>query len=320
MVGALLLMRGVSGMFGPLVGGLAADLAQGDDASMVSVKRLREAKPAAAPADAERGRGDEVVAMPKLCRGAGLQRRLIAPSTWSAAPGACRDAAVRRELDDQAVFAVALFGWSSGHDRAARRRRSGPGPCARHLTLKPAPASADAQALYGDALKSLIGAGARAGERRHASDNREERARAVVALEEAATERASRAASAAIRRVRHARFARQSSVAHAWAVELDAGVVPGMTATPRSRRNRRAVGHYFVLSLFENPKPWELIVAARRRGERWSATVLTGVVGAAMGSAKALRTANAADLPRRCWWASAVPSGRRDERVLVSSR
>jgi precorrin-3B C17-methyltransferase len=137
----------------------------------------------------------------------------------------------------------------------------GPGD-ARYLTAEATAALAAADALYGYA-PYLDRVPERTGQSRHASDNREERARAAAALGHAA---------------RGARVAIVSggdpgvfAMAAAVCEEIEAGpeswralevaVVPGITAMLAvAARIGAPLGHDFcALSLSDNLKPWELI-------------------------------------------------------------
>jgi precorrin-3B C17-methyltransferase len=137
----------------------------------------------------------------------------------------------------------------------------GPGD-ARYLTPEASATLAEAQALYGYA-PYLERVPLRAGQRRHASDNREELARASAALEDAA---------AGVRVVLVSGgdpgvFAMAAAVCEAiergpdaWR-KLDVAFVPGITAMLAVAAKIGApLGHDFcALSLSDNLKPWELI-------------------------------------------------------------
>jgi precorrin-3B C17-methyltransferase len=137
----------------------------------------------------------------------------------------------------------------------------GPGD-ASCLTPEASAALADADALYGYAAY-LDRVPPRAGQARHASDNREERARAAAALKHAS---------------RGARVAVVSggdpgvfAMAAAVCEEIEAGpesfraidiaIIPGITAMLAvAARIGAPLGHDFcALSLSDNLKPWELI-------------------------------------------------------------
>jgi precorrin-3B C17-methyltransferase len=137
----------------------------------------------------------------------------------------------------------------------------GPGD-ARTLTPEAGDALAAAQALYGYG-PYLDRVAVRAGQSRHASDNREERVRAAAALSHAA---------------QGARVAIVSggdpgvfAIAAAVCEEIEAGpeswraldltIVPGITAMLAvAARTGAPLGHDFcALSLSDNLKPWELI-------------------------------------------------------------
>src|SRR5580693_8093748 len=137
----------------------------------------------------------------------------------------------------------------------------GPGD-RRYLTPEAEEALADAEALYGYG-PYLDRVPMRAGQNRHASDNREERARAATALRHA---------------VQGARVAVVSggdpgvfAMAAAICEEIEAGpaswraldieIIPGITAMLAvAARIGAPLGHDFcALSLSDNLKPWELI-------------------------------------------------------------
>jgi precorrin-3B C17-methyltransferase len=137
----------------------------------------------------------------------------------------------------------------------------GPGD-ARGLTPEAEEALANAQALYGygpylDRLPP------RAGQTRHASDNREERARAAAALRHAAEGARVAVVSGGDPGV----FAMAAAVCEE--IEsgpesfraLDVAIVPGITAMLAvAARVGAPLGHDFcALSLSDNLKPWELI-------------------------------------------------------------
>ena len=137
----------------------------------------------------------------------------------------------------------------------------GPG-AARFLTPEAQDALAQAEALYG--YKAYLErVPERAEQTRHASDNREEIARAGAALEHAA----SGARVALVSGGDPGVFAMAAAVCEAiergpqaWR-ELDVGVVPGITAMLAVAACAGApLGHDFcALSLSDNLKPWSLI-------------------------------------------------------------
>jgi len=137
----------------------------------------------------------------------------------------------------------------------------GPGD-ARYLTAEAQAALADAEALYGYG-GYLDRVPLRAGQARHASDNREESARAAAALAHAATGARVALVSGGDPGV----FAMAAAVCEAiaqgppqWrAVEL--AIVPGVTAMLAvAARAGAPLGHDFcALSLSDNLKPWGLI-------------------------------------------------------------
>jgi len=137
----------------------------------------------------------------------------------------------------------------------------GPGD-ARYLTAEAADALAAAQALYGYA-PYLDRVPAQAGQSRHPSDNREERARAAAALAHAAQGGRVAVVSGGDPGV----FAMAAAVCEeieggpqSWrAIELV--VVPGITAMLAvAARIGAPLGHDFcALSLSDNLKPWALI-------------------------------------------------------------
>ncbi len=138
----------------------------------------------------------------------------------------------------------------------------GPGD-ARYLTpeAKAALEAADAIYGYGPYLDRVP---ARAGQSRHASDNREERARADTALRHAA----SGARVAVVSGGDPGVFAMAAAVCEAieagpesWRT-LDVMIVPGVTAMLAvAARIGAPLGHDFcAISLSDNLKPWELVV------------------------------------------------------------
>jgi precorrin-3B C17-methyltransferase len=137
----------------------------------------------------------------------------------------------------------------------------GPGD-PRYLTPEAEAALADADALYGYG-PYLDRVPARAGQSRHASDNREEKARAAAALDHAARGARVAVVSGGDPGV----FAMAAAVCEAieagpqsWR-SLDVAVVPGITAMLAvAARIGAPLGHDFcALSLSDNLKPWELI-------------------------------------------------------------
>ena len=137
----------------------------------------------------------------------------------------------------------------------------GPGD-ARYLTQEAEDALASAQALYGYA-SYLDRVPTRAEQSRHASDNREETARAAAALRHAAQGARVAIVSGGDPGV----FAMAAAVCEAietgpesWRA-LDLTVVPGITAMLAvAARIGAPLGHDFcALSLSDNLKPWELI-------------------------------------------------------------
>ena len=137
----------------------------------------------------------------------------------------------------------------------------GPGD-ARYLTPEAAAALANAQALYGYA-PYLDRVPVRTGQRRHGSDNREERARAAAALADAA----GGARVALVSGGDPGVFAMAAAVCEeiergpeSWRA-LDIAIVPGITAMLAVAAKIGApLGHDFcAMSLSDNLKPWELI-------------------------------------------------------------
>jgi precorrin-3B C17-methyltransferase len=137
----------------------------------------------------------------------------------------------------------------------------GPGD-ARHLTPEADAALAAAHALYGYG-SYLDRVPQRAGQSRHASDNREERARAIAALDHAAEGARVAVVSGGDPGV----FAMASAVCEAiecgppnWRT-LDVAIVPGITAMLAvAARIGAPLGHDFcALSLSDNLKPWPLV-------------------------------------------------------------
>ena len=137
----------------------------------------------------------------------------------------------------------------------------GPGD-ARYLTAEAVEALAVAQALYGYG-PYLDRVPVRPGQSRHASDNREERARAAAALAHAAQGARVAVVSGGDPGV----FAMAAAICEeiesgpaSWRA-LDVTVVPGITAMLAvAARIGAPLGHDFcALSLSDNLKPWELI-------------------------------------------------------------
>jgi precorrin-3B C17-methyltransferase len=137
----------------------------------------------------------------------------------------------------------------------------GPGD-ARYLTAEAEAALADAEALYGYGAY-LDRVPLRGGQSRHASDNREERARAAAALDHAARGGRVAIVSGGDPGV----FAMAAAVCEQieagpqhWR-RLDVAIVPGITAMLAvAARIGAPLGHDFcALSLSDNLKPWELI-------------------------------------------------------------
>lgn len=137
----------------------------------------------------------------------------------------------------------------------------GPGD-ARQLTPEAADTLAAADALYGYG-PYLARAPLRPGQERHASDNREERARAAAALDHAAQGASVALVSGGDPGV----FAMAAAVCgeietgpEAWR-NLDVAIVPGVTAMLAvAARIGAPLGHDFcALSLSDNLKSWELI-------------------------------------------------------------
>ena len=137
----------------------------------------------------------------------------------------------------------------------------GPGD-ARYLTPEAADALAEAEALYGYAAY-LDRVPARAGQSRHASDNREEIARAKAALDHAAQGARVAVVSGGDPGV----FAMAAAVCEAIEAgpenfrALDVTIVPGITAMLAvAARVGAPLGHDFcAMSLSDNLKPWALI-------------------------------------------------------------
>jgi precorrin-3B C17-methyltransferase len=137
----------------------------------------------------------------------------------------------------------------------------GPGD-PRYLTPEAADALDAAEALYGYG-PYLDRVPARAGQSRHASDNREERARATAALEHAAQGAKVAVVSGGDPGV----FAMAAAVCEAIEAgpdsfrALDVTIIPGITAMLAvAARIGAPLGHDFcAISLSDNLKPWELI-------------------------------------------------------------
>jgi precorrin-3B C17-methyltransferase len=130
------------------------------------------------------------------------------------------------------------------------------------LTPEAEAALAEAEALYGYG-PYLDRVPARASQTRHASDNREERARAAAALRDAA--RGARVAVVSggdpgVFAMAAAVCEEIESGPESWRV-LDVAIVPGITAMLAvAARIGAPLGHDFcALSLSDNLKPWELI-------------------------------------------------------------
>jgi len=137
----------------------------------------------------------------------------------------------------------------------------GPGD-ARYLTPEAQDALSSAQALYGYAAY-LARVPARAGQSRHASDNRAEEARAAAALGDAA--RGARVAIVSggdpgVFAMAAAVCAAVETGPESWRA-LDLTIVPGVTAMLAvAARVGAPLGHDFcALSLSDNLKPWPLI-------------------------------------------------------------
>jgi precorrin-3B C17-methyltransferase len=137
----------------------------------------------------------------------------------------------------------------------------GPGD-ARYLTSEAEDALNSAQALYGYA-PYLARVPERAGQERHPSENREERARAAAALAHAAQGARVAVVSGGDPGV----FAMAAAICEAvetgpesWR-ELDLTIVPGITAMLAvAARIGAPLGHDFcALSLSDNLKPWALV-------------------------------------------------------------
>lgn len=137
----------------------------------------------------------------------------------------------------------------------------GPGD-QRYLTAEAAATLADAQALYGYGAY-LDRVPARAGQRRHPSDNREEAARAAAALHDAGHGASVAVVSGGDPGV----FAMAAAICEQIAVgpdswrALDVIFIPGVTAMLAvAARIGAPLGHDFcALSLSDNLKPWPLI-------------------------------------------------------------
>ena len=137
----------------------------------------------------------------------------------------------------------------------------GPGD-ERYLTPEAADALASADALYGYA-PYLDRVPARAGQSRHASDNREEKARARAALSHAVRGACVAVVSGGDPGVFAMAAAVCEEIAHGPDSfrALDLRIVPGVTAMLAvAARIGAPLGHDFcALSLSDNLKPWELI-------------------------------------------------------------
>ena len=199
----------------------------------------------------------------------------------------------------------------------------GPGD-ARYLTPEAEAALADAEALYGYA-PYLDRVPPRAGQSRHASDNRQESARANEALRRAADGARVAIVSGGDPGV----FAMAAAVCEEIAAgpeafrALDVTVIPGVTAMLAvAARAGAPLGHDFcALSLSDNLKPWELIE------QRLTAAAGAGFVLALynpISRARPWQLGRAFDLLRGLLPA-ATPLvlgraiGRRDERLTVTT-
>ena len=137
----------------------------------------------------------------------------------------------------------------------------GPGD-ARYLTPEAEAALAEAHALYGYG-PYLDRVPARAGQMRHASDNREERGRAAAALRHAAEGARVTVVSGGdpgVFAMAAALCEEIESGPESWRA-LDVAIIPGITAMLAvAARIGAPLGHDFcALSLSDNLKPWELI-------------------------------------------------------------
>ena len=137
----------------------------------------------------------------------------------------------------------------------------GPGDV-RHLTPEADEALKDADVLYGYA-RYLERIPAREGQARHASDNREERARAAAALHDAVQGTRGAIVSGGDPGVFAMAAAVCEEIEHGPEIfrALDVTIVPGVTAMLAvAARIGAPLGHDFcALSLSDNLKPWPLI-------------------------------------------------------------
>jgi precorrin-3B C17-methyltransferase len=199
----------------------------------------------------------------------------------------------------------------------------GPGD-PRYLTPEAGEAIAAAQALYGYG-PYLDRVPARAGQSRHASDNREERTRAAAALRHAAQGARVAVVSGGDPGV----FAMASAICEeieagpdSWRA-LDVTIVPGITAMLAvAARIGAPLGHDFcAISLSDNLKPWPLV--ERRLDAAASAGFVIALYNP-VSRARPWQFGQAIELLRRHLPAS-VPVmfgravGRTDERVSVTT-
>jgi len=188
----------------------------------------------------------------------------------------------------------------------------GPGD-PRYLTPEAAEALAGAQALYGYG-PYLDRVPVRAGQSRHPSDNREERARAAAALHDAAQGASVAVVSGGDPGV----FAMAAAICE----EIEAGpdsfraldviFVPGITAMLAVAAKIGApLGHDFcAISLSDNLKPWELVERRLQpRAPVLSSPSTTRCRGRGRGSSAMLWKSCAGNYPRQRRSCSAALSG-----------
>ena len=263
------IVAGVTGMSG-CWSAAGMPIAQGDDVFTVLPATLPEGELTRRLADA-----DAAVVMkvgrhlPKVAPRARPQRPAAARHLCRARHHGGRedDSAGRQARRRRALFrrrAGAGLGRTAGRKAMSGRLvvvGLGPGD-PRYLTPEAADALAAAEALYGYG-PYLDRVPVRAGQIRHASDNREERARAAAALRHAAQGARVAVVSGGDPGV----FAMAAAVCEeieagpdSWRA-LDVAIVPGITAMLAvAARIGAPLGHDFcAISLSDNLKPWALI-------------------------------------------------------------
>ena len=259
------IVAGVTGMSG-CWSAAGMPIAQGDDVFTVLPATLPEDELARRLARRRRSRGDEsrpasAEAPPRATNQRPPGARHLCRARHHGGrenDSACRQARRRRALFRHRAGARLGGTAVSGHLAVIGL---GPGD-ARYLTPEADEALAAAHALYGYG-PYLDRVPARADQTRHASDNREERARAAAALHHAAEGARVAIVSGGDPGV----FAMAAAVCEeiesgpeSWRA-LDVTIVPGITAMLAvAARIGAPLGHDFcALSLSDNLKPWDLI-------------------------------------------------------------